>query len=364
MKKRTLIIAALCCAAFLLAVDTPFLAQDEKAQPTPGKISGSLKTVSYTQAMYSGGLVPDWDRGYVIQYEARTNYHPDSSIVLVYDADGNRVREVTIWPTGATSVRIRRTAATHEGAILAAGWAVVQDGSVQHYLVKTDLAGNTVQTLFTGSYYPEEICEASDGTIWSMGETSSRDVGHVENTDVLRHYSFEKGLLQSFLPQSSVEGLYRHSTRPWFNAFANYVRCGKNKVSVYLKFTNEYVEVDMSSLELTRWKLGEALGKNLDADGLAVTEDGRVYASFRAEGGRDLPQVHGLFQIKAVLGQPVAKLLPVAGTISRPKPQEVLAPGTFVLLWGADGNQLVVWRIEADRSPVSWVNVIQSDSTD
>src|SRR5882762_10461240 len=262
----------------------------------------------------------------------------------MYDATGKRIREGRIWPQGAGSVRIRRTAATGQGAILAAGSAIMQNGAIQHFMVKTDLSGNTIQSFLTGGFGAEQICEASDGR-------QQHDAG------ILRHYSFETGLLHSFLPQSTVEAPVRSETA-WFSPFGSYVRCGKDKVSVYLNFTNEYVEVNTSSFELKRWKLDEAVVQQREASGLAVTEDGRVYASFRANGFSGPQQIRGLYQIKAVSANPIAELLPVAGTITTIERGKLSSPGTFTMLWGADGNQLVVWRIEGSGSALSWVNVI------
>jgi hypothetical protein len=51
-------------------------------------------------------------------------------MVVMYDNTGKRIREGRIWPQGAGSVRVRRTAATREGAILAAGVAIMQGGSI------------------------------------------------------------------------------------------------------------------------------------------------------------------------------------------------------------------------------------------
>lgn len=358
MKTRTYISKAAFCALLLLFGVASARAQVQTPPAEAGQISGTLRTAFYFEAMYPGVILPDWDRGYVIHHEIETNYSPDAPMVFMYDATGMRIRQARIWPPGAGSVRIRRTAATREGAILATGWATVQDGSVQRYIVKTDPAGNTVQTLMTGSFETEQMCEAQDGTIWSLGKTVGQDDAHRDDTNVLRHYSFEKGLLHSYLPQITVEAMVQ-SKRPWFDPFWSYVRCGKEKVSVYLGFTDEYVEVDTSSFELKRWKLDLAAVKQEKANGLAVTEDGRVYASFGPSwmGGN----IRGLYQIKAEAGNPVARLLPVAGTIKVPERGKVPPPGTIFRLWGADGNQLVLWRAdEPDGSLVSWVDVIHN----
>ena len=361
-KCREQITEAVLGLMLLLTLSPGAQAQDQPSPSEAGQISSTLRSAAYPEAIYPHGSMPDWDRGYVIHREFETNYSPGTPAVVMYDASGKRIREGRIWPRGAGSVRVIRTAATPEGAILAAGSAIMQDGSIQGYIVKTDLAGNTMQSLLTGSFRPEQICGAPDGTVWSLGRTLSPDGGQPHDSNVLRQYSFEKGVLHSFLPENTVAAQHS-SEKMWFVPFGSYVRCGKSKVSVYLRFTNEYVEVNLASFELKRWKLDEAVVQQREASGLAVTEDERVYVSFHANRLSGVEQIWGLYQVKAVSGNPIAELLPVAGTITSFERGKLPPPGTFTMLWGADGNQLVVWRREEKDSSLSWVNVIPSDGT-
>jgi hypothetical protein len=362
-KVRRQIAEAVLGLMLLLFLSPSAQAQDQPSPREACQISSTLRSAAFPEAIYPHGIMPDWDRGYVIHRELETNYSPGTPTAVMYDASGKRIREGRIWPQGAGSVRITRTAATQEGAILAAGSAIMQDGSISGYIVKTDLAGNTIETLLTGSFKPAQICGAPDGTVWSLGRVLGPDDGQQHDSNVFRQYSFEKGVLHSFLPENTVAARL-NSERMWFVPFGSYVRCGKNKVSVYLRFTNEYVEVSTASFELKRWKLDEAVVRQREASGLAVTEDGRVYASFRASGIPGAEQTRGLYQIKAVSGSSTAELLPVAGTITAIEPGKVPPPGTFTMLWGADGDQLVVWRREEKDSSLSWVNVVPSGRPD
>src|SRR5579864_4824000 len=193
MKTRTYIFEAVCCALFLVFGATGPRAQAQTPPVEAGHLSGTLRSAYYFEVMSPGGILPDWDRSYAIHHENEENYSPDTLMVAMYDATGTRVRQGYIWPEGAGSVRVRVTAATQEGAILAAGRAAMRDGSIQHYIVKTDLAGNTIQTLLMVSFGTERMCESPDGTIWAVG----RDVqdGKVQmESGVLRQYSFAKGL--------------------------------------------------------------------------------------------------------------------------------------------------------------------------
>jgi hypothetical protein len=366
MNKQTkLIIEIILGVALLLLVSASALGQDQSPAAEAGQISAPLRSSAYPEVIYDRSFVPDWDRGYVIHHEFEVNHSPGTPMVVMYDATGKRVREGRIWPQGAGSVTIRRTAATRDGAILASGGATMQDGSIQHFIVRTDLSGNTAQTLQTGPFLAEQVCEASDGSVWSLGKEVTSDGNRAPDTNVLRQYSFEKGLLQGFLPEDSVSAVV-NSNRPWFNPFDSFVRCGKDKVSVYLNFTDEYAEVNTSSFELKRWKVDEVTVQQGKASGLAIAEDGRVYASFSTHGmsGPGPLGLTGLYQLKAQPGMPITLLLPVGGTISIRGMErgQVPPPGTFVRLWGADGNQLVIAR--TDSWDMYWVNVIHPEGTD
>jgi hypothetical protein len=350
-------------AALLMLFSASIPAQSQAPLSEAGRISATLRSASYPEAIYPHGVMPDWDRGYVIHREIEVNYSPGAAMVVMYDAAGKRIREGRIWPQGAGSVRITRTAATREGAILATGWALMQDGSAPGFIAKTDLGGNTIQSVETGAFKPDQICEAPDGSVWSLGKAVRSDGAPIPDTEVVRHFSFEKGLLHSFMPENMVQGVM-NSDLPWFVSHGSFLRCGKEKVSIYLRFTGEYAEINTSSFELKRWKLDQSVTQERKANGLAVTEDGRVYLSFRANGENVLHPMWGLYQIKAVPGNPVAELLPVAGTITPTDRGKFPPPGTFTMLWGADGNQLVVWRQEASDASLSWVNVIHDESTD
>ena len=121
MKTRTYIFEAVCCALFFLFIVTGAPSQAQTLSSEAGQLSGTLRTAFYYEVMIPGFEVPDWDRGYVIHHEDEENYSADTAMVAMYDATGMRIRQGRIWPEGAGSVRVRVTAATQEGAILAAG---------------------------------------------------------------------------------------------------------------------------------------------------------------------------------------------------------------------------------------------------
>jgi len=77
-----------------------------------------------------------------------------------------------------------------------------------------------------------------------------------------------------------------HLGKLWFVSFGSYVRCGKNKVSV-TEIHERYVE-STPVIRSEAMELDEAWCSR-GRQTLAVTEDGRVYVSFRASGSEGLP---------------------------------------------------------------------------
>jgi hypothetical protein len=350
----------------LFACSLRVSAQTPSVRDYAGELSPPVRTVEYAETIYPHAIVPDWDRGYVLSHGIEVYSSAAEATVLMYDQNGKRVREGHIWPPGAGRVRLRRAAAAHDGAILAAGWATMPDGSSPKFIAKTDLVGNTVKTIFTGSFAPEQICEAEDGTVWTLGkDVPAPDTG--STTDVLRQFSFEKGLLRSYLPLESVKAQLDSNT-PAFNAFGSFAQCGKNRVVVYLKFTDEYVEIDTNSFEAKRWKLNLSPADQGKATGLAITDDGHVYASFARHGCSEGETVQkGLFEIRADSRNSKAALLPVKRTLSArrcgsaERPADLPEPETFQRLWGVDDNALAISIAGRDIHDIVWVKVISQE---
>ncbi len=104
--------------------------------------------------------------------------------------------------------------------------------------------------------------------MWVLGfetlsryDTNYRDVSD-EERNVLRHYSFEKGLLGSFVSLGSISKSREVSLRV-SHPDKTFLRCGKDRVAVLLGATGEYIEVDTSSEKLTRWRVALGLSSRI-----------------------------------------------------------------------------------------------------
>jgi hypothetical protein len=71
---------------------------------------------------------------------------------------------------------------------------------------------------------------------------------------------------------------------------------------------------------------------------------------------------HGLYELKATPGSPIASVTAVDGTVTTFDSYKAVSDGTFLRLWGADGNSLVVSR-QGDDWGLSWANVLAANAT-
>jgi hypothetical protein len=134
------------------------------------------------------------------------------------------------------------------------------------------------------------------------------------------------------------------------------------RLSVYLAPTADYIEVDVSTDKLARWKVGPSSVTSGKATGLALTEGGRIFVSFDDCGsGPCLKIKHALYELKHEADPSVVTLVPIAGTTAAYDVNNV-PEGTFERLWGADGDQLVVHR-HGDGWGISWGSITKSQAT-
>jgi hypothetical protein len=111
--------------------------------------------------------------------------------------------------------------------------------------------------------------------------------------NVLRHYSFEKGLLESLVALDSISKS-RDATLNVNSVGRSFLRCGKDHVSIFFGAAAQYIEVDASNGKLARWNVALPPIGGGRATGFAVTEEGRIFVSFLGFSDPDNNVTHGL----------------------------------------------------------------------
>jgi hypothetical protein len=313
-----------------------------------------MRATLYPEVMCVHCVLPEWDRSYLFHREL----DKDPAVVTMYDRNGKKVVEARVVLQDATRVSLLTAGATHAGGILAAGGAIFTDGSNQRFIAKTDAAGRTVQSVQMGRFTTRHVCEAPDGTVWALGFDMDlhNDSPDADKKDVLRHYSFEKGLLGAFVSLGSIS----KSPLSYLTIYnRSYLRCGKDRVSVYLGGpAAQYIEVDASTEKLTRWSVDMSSVVGSKTHGFAVTDEGKVFVAFANYPDHPNGQrMHGLYELKATPDSPIASLTAVNGAVTVFDSWKTVPDGTFLRLWGADGNTLVFSR-KGDDWGLSWAKVL------
>lgn len=322
-------------------------------------LSPVLRTSFYPEVMCAHCIVPTWDQHYLLRREI----DKDPSLVTMYDRDGKKIVEGRVSLKGAFRISLRAIGATEQGHIVAVGGATMTDGSIQHFIAEIGATGLTVESIQLGEFSPQQVCAASDGTVWTLGyDWGSRDSAEPD-TSVVRHYDFAKGLLGSYISLGSISkatdaSLVLDSPRESF------LRCGKDRVSVLFWSAShsvaQYVVLNASSEVVHRWSIIAPFAE-AQANGFALTDDGGVFVSLTARKEPENMLRFGLYKLQATTGNASATLIPVGGTVTALKSHDAPPDDSFLEVFGAEGDELVVRR--AGSWGLSWVRVSPSGSS-
>jgi hypothetical protein len=75
-------------------------------------------------------------------------------------------------------------------------------------------------------FSPHQVCEASDGSVWTLGYALDYHDSPDADKNALRHYSFEKGLLEGLVPLDSISKS-RDATLNVNSVGRSFLRCGR-----------------------------------------------------------------------------------------------------------------------------------------
>jgi hypothetical protein len=188
----------------------------------------------------------------------------------------------------------------------------------------------------TSPTLPYYVCAAEDGTIWSFGTDRDSEGKSVEDSLLLRQYSFETGQLGAMLDKSAL------NSSGWTLGRGRYpgeisLRCTSQKVGLLNGRSSEYVEFDIPTGKLKVSKINPLLPpKQMRITGFALTESGDVFVSLHDNSsgiGRS-----GIFHL-TFDSSGVGSWTPLLNTVG-----PYLHGGPVDRLLGTDGTNLVYTR--------------------
>jgi len=197
--------------------------------------------------------------------------------VMVCDTQGKQVNSAHIAIPGMSATFLIAVVPSMEGAAIVSGVGNTDPGRT-HFLAKTSSSGGIASVIRTEGFEAGRICEASDHTIWTLGSDRDKEREHDDNFSLVQNYSFEKGLLHGYLSKAD-SGVGNTQLLGVGHPNGGLLVCGKQRISVYLNETNEYIEIDRSTETLKRFKIDAKPFPKGVLTGLAVTEKGHVYVS-------------------------------------------------------------------------------------
>ncbi|MGC1838357.1 MAG: hypothetical protein WA674_08440 [Candidatus Acidiferrales bacterium] len=299
----------------------------------PQLFSESSRRVIFDTSAFNGpnSDLPYWDKGYLVKREIE-NFQKDLPNVAIFDGTGQKARQAVVWFPGSIRVLVASAAVTLDGRILAAGESDLPDGTAAPFIALTDLAGKLANVIQTKDFYPQNVCSAPDGTVWSFGNTFwDEEKRQPKPGETLRHFDFKKGQLGAYVPQATFGDILAPSA-------LGYIRCTASSVSVYSRRANVYIEMPYAADAPQVYHIQGS--SQLSLKGFASSGPKRVYGVLDNRVGSENTSV-GLYTLAFDDKNMTVSWKPVDGAVGSPK-----QPGTIAMLWGIDGENLVIGRTQ------------------
>ncbi len=218
-----------------------------------------------------------WDGSHLIAYRtfAYGSRIPD---VLVYDLNGQLLKEGDVWFDHAKRVTLGSVAMNRQGRLFVSGGTTSESGQVAQFIGEIDESGVLSRVVRTTPFIPYFICTTGDDdTVWAYGMERVHGNQAPYDHALLRHYSMSQGLLDAVLNRSALP------SKPfppygWYAGQTN-MRCIGSLIAIYNGPTDQLITYDVSTKQLRVVQV-EATPKEVRWTGFAVTDDGSVFASF------------------------------------------------------------------------------------
>lgn len=315
-------------------------AQDAPPSRSFGRTLGpsARRAVIHTTAGQSTAM-PHWGNGYLVSRDVES-FQADAHNVRLYDSSGNQAVAASIWFPGAVRVLIYSATATTDGRIIAGMSAEKVDGTGASFIAMTDSAGKVTNLMQTAGFGPVNLCQAPDGTVWSFGGMGFFDKSSEPKPgNTLRHFDFQKGEVASYLARSLFPNLPRPETQAA-------IHCSADEVVAYSSNVHMYIEMKYAGDTPEVFHTEEPVGLRFIS--FATTGSRQIYGYF-SKGAKG-----GLYFLTFDETAKTAQWLPVIGAAGA-----LSTPGVITVLWGDDGDKLVVSRAEdpLGTSALHWVPV-------
>jgi hypothetical protein len=302
------------------------IAQDAGPMPQPMVLSAGPNTaLSISLKDKHEPLV--WSGGTLLMSDGNSGAAPS---VFGVNGQGQTTFSATLSVPDANVVRILSLARGQDGAVVASGYAVADDGRAAPFLAWWSADGLAERIVRLGPYAPRLVTVASDNTVWTVGYEV---VDGFERTGlehgVIRHFDQTGHEIGSYVPRSTIKDKVR-LVQGFLAASDDRVGwLSTNEVRDDSGDTGVYVEVSQTGVVRT-YDVPKLPGQLIF--GFALTRSGQPF--FCAQ--HPAPSLSGaLYRLDRSSGTWAAVSVPQLRPADYPP----------LRLFGADGDSLVVGNI-------------------
>ena len=295
MKKKCLLLSS----AILLATIV-------SAAQSSSSIRLGRATVVGDMNNFSAGLpFTQWRSGHLIAWSKSEEV---VGKIGIYGSNLQLEKFVSFAIDGAESVSIVSVDMTRMGEFVASGVAT-QHGAKARFLALISSNGAVNRVVRTEPYLPQYVCADDDGFVWTVGE-EWLGPGKVKQSgyDVLRQYSFEKGLIRGVAGREKFRGTGVSFGGPVHSVI---IQCDGDTVRLYSDVTHQLFYFDTKTGVLTETDVEPLPGTTATATGMAMTASGRALASVRS---LDPGEKARLFELGGYTDGGMRHWIPVPGT--------------------------------------------------
>ena len=331
-----------CLAAQQVSTFQKTVAHKQPALPAP------TSTTAYDPYFYEGRGY--WERNFLVYVPPRDDVRVD-----LYDKDTFR-SSVKVSIPNTNRVHLFDATVTEDGRLIVAGCYLSETGQRHCFVGLANPDGHVSPMVDTGRFSPTQVSACDGATVWAIGWLrTGPDLDRESNEPyrILREYRLADGkMVNSALERTTfarwpLPGLSGHG----FPDLT--MRCSGKVLGIYEGASDEWIEYDLSTNRLSRWKLpkqdhpwaeqdkdGKILPKpNVQTwvSGIAMLDSGDVYASFHQYVVDTHQTTVGLYRLEKAGDR--GNWIEIDGTVG-PTAQ----PGAFERLNGTDGARLVYAR--------------------
>lgn len=281
--------------------------------------------------------------------------HPNDVRVDLYDKDTFRSSVKVLIPK-SRDVSVSDATVTEDGRLIVSGCYLPEKGQTHCFVGLANSDGRVSPMVDTGKFSPQQISTCGSVTVWAAGWLRSgpdldRESG--ESYQILREYRLADGKMVN----SALERTTFSSWPPPAFSGHNFpdftMRCSGKILGMYVGASDEWIEYDLGTSRLSRWKLPkqdhswaeqDKKGKILPrpnvrtrVTGIAMLDSGEVYASFLQHIVDTNQAAVGLCRLEKAGDN--GNWIEIDGTFG---PAD--HPGAFDRLNGTDGTHLVYSR--------------------